>query len=120
MAIDPRDGGHGISEIAAVEGPQAGDPKLVANLDGVGEVEAVGEELGQCRGGDDDTCGQAGEFDEVKGGEEGLAEGCGQAVVWWGGEGDEVDLGRGLGDGDAAAGVIVTCRDGDCEERLAP
>lgn len=49
-----------------------------------------------------------------------MAAGGGEAVVWWGGEGDEVDLGGGFGDGDGAAGVIVTCRDGHSEEGFAP
>lgn len=63
VAIHPGDGGHGVCEEAAVERPEAGDPKVIANLDGVGEVEAVGVEFGQRRGCDDDSRWEAGEFD---------------------------------------------------------
>lgn len=120
MTIHPRHGRHGIGEIATVECPEAGDPEFIADADGVGEVEAVGEEFGEGGGGDDDAGGEAGKFDEVEGGKEGLAAGGGEAVIWGGGEGDEVDLGGGFGDGYGAAGVIITCRDGDCEEGLTP
>lgn len=120
VAVDPGDSRHGVRQEAAVERPEAGDPVLVADLDGVGQVEAVREKLGQRRRCYDNAGGQAREFDQVEGCEEGLAEGRGEAVVWGRGDRDEVDLGGGLSDGDSAAGVAVTCRDGDCEERFAP
>lgn len=83
------------------------------------EVEAVGEELGEGGGGDDDAGRQRGQLDEVEGGEEGLAERGGEAVVGRREDADEVDLRLGLGDGDGAARMLVAAGDGDCEERVA-
>lgn len=82
----------------------------------MGEVEAIGVELLYGRGGDEDAWGVAAELDDVEGGEEGAAEGRGEAVVRGRGEGEEVDLGcRGCAD-DLAAGVGIEGRDGDGEE----
>lgn len=83
------------------------------------QVQAVGVELGDGRGGDDAAGGQARVLDEVEGAQEGLAEGGGLAVVGRRGDGEQVDLWGGLGDGDGPAGVLVTCLDGHGEERLA-
>lgn len=86
---------------------------------GMLQVQAVGVELGNGRGGDDAAGGQARVLDEVEGVQEGAAEGARLAVVGRRGDGEQVDLRRGLGDGDGAAGVLVTCLDGHGEERLA-
>lgn len=119
VAIDPRDGGHGIAQQAPVQRPQGVDPEpLVPDARGVREVQAVGVEFGNGRGGDDAAGGEARELDEVEGDEEGAAAGGGEAVVWRREDADEVDLWGGLGDGDGPAGVTFTCRNGHAEEHL--
>lgn len=80
------------------------------------QVEAVAVELGDGAGGDEDAGRVATGLEEVEGGEEGLADGGGEAVVRRGVEGEEVDCGLGLGDGDGAAGMGAEGRDGDGEE----
>lgn len=52
---------------------------------GVFEVEAVGVELWDGGGGEDDAGGVGAEFEDVEGGEEGGVEGGGEAVVGGGG-----------------------------------
>lgn len=92
------------------QGPEAG------RVNGVLQIEAVAVELGNAAGGDEDAGRVAAELEEVEGGEEGLADGGGEAVVRRGDEGQEVDGRLGLGEGDGAAGVGAQGRDGDCEE----
>ena len=94
------------------EGPEA------VRLDGVAEVEAVGVELLDGRGGDDDTGAVAAKLNDIEGGEEGAAEGRGEAVVRGVREGEQVDGGFGLGADNLATGVGVEGRDGDGEERV--
>lgn len=109
--------GHRVGQEAPEQRPQAAGPVGAAAGDGVAQVQAVGEELGQRRGGHHAAGGQ-GELDQVQGLQEGLAHGRGEAVVWRGGQRQEVDAGRGLGDGDGPAWVAITCRDWDAVERF--
>lgn len=119
MPVHPRDGGHGKGQKTAVQRPQRVGPERLAHAHGVRQVQAVGIEFGQggCR--HHATRRQARELDEVERGEEGLAEGGGLSIVRWRGDGEQVDLGRGFGDGDGAALVVVTWGDWHGKERLA-
>lgn len=116
--VDSRNSRHRKRQEPSVQLPQTLDPELVPDPDGVRQVQPVGVELGQRRRRDDDAGGLAAQLDEVEGAQEGLAERRRLAVVGRGQDGDEVNLGRGLGDGDGAAGVAFTCRDGHCVEWL--
>lgn len=89
VAVDQGHGGHGVREQAA---PQRVEQRPEARGgDGVGEVEAVAEELGDATGGDDDARCVGAELDGVEGREDGLAHGRGEAVVGRRGERKEVD-----------------------------
>lgn len=118
VTVEPGHRRHRKRQVPPVEAPE-GLPEGVADAHGVRQVQPVGEELGQRRGGHHDAGGQARQLDQVQGPEEGLAEGDGEPVVGRGGDGDEVVLGQGLGDGDGPARVAFTCRDRDCEEGFA-
>lgn len=80
------------------------------------EVQAVGVELGDAAGGDDDAGGVAAELEDVQGLEEGAAERGREAVVRGGDEGEQVDLGLRLGGGDGAAWVGAAGGDRHGEE----
>lgn len=80
------------------------------------QVEAVGVEFWDSAGGDEDAGRVAAGLEEVEGGEDGLADWRGEAVVGRGVECEEVDGGLGLGEGDGAAGMGAEGGDGDGEE----
>ena len=103
VAVDESKCGHGVGEETTPEGKE-GLGKEVRVGDGGFIVEAVGVELEDRGGGDDDAGGEAvGNY--VEGKEEGGVEGGREAVVRWRGEGEEVDLGGGLR-ADERAGVL--------------
>lgn len=112
MAVEPRDGGHGVGGKASEDFVQQGI--VAGGAEGMVEVEAVAVEFGDAGGGDDDAVGVAG-FDDVEGEEEGVAEVADHAVVGGGGKGEEVGQWSGLGDSYGTTG----CLDGEAEERLS-
>lgn len=116
MAVHPGDGGHGEGQEASPDRVQQRPEAVGAH--GVAEVEAVGVELLDGRGGDDDAGLVAAELEDVEGREQRRQEGRRQAVVRRGAEAEDVDLGRGRGAGDGAADVGLEGRDGDGEEGI--
>jgi hypothetical protein len=80
------------------------------------QVQSIAVELGDAAGGDEHAGRVAAEFEEIEGGEDGLAYGGGETVVGGRDEGEEVDGGLRLGDGDGAAGMRAEGRDWDGEE----
>lgn len=113
-----RNSRHRKGQKPPVQLPQALNPKDIADLDGMRQVQAVGVKLGQGRRRHHDARRQAAKLDEVQGAQDGLAKGRRLAVVGRGMDGQQVDLRRGLGHGDGAARVAFTCRDGHRVERL--
>lgn len=84
MSIQHRDGRHREGQEAQKELVEGrGEEGRVGH--GVLEVEAVGVELWDGAGGEDDARGVGAEFEDVEGGEEGGVEGGGEAVVGGGG-----------------------------------
>lgn len=86
MAVEHGNRRHGKGEEAQEELVEGGGEEGRVGH-GVLEVEAVGVEFGDGRGGEDDAAGVRAEFEDVEGGEEGGVEGGGEAVVGGGGEG---------------------------------
>jgi hypothetical protein len=81
---------------------------------GMIQIEAVAIELLDGRRGDHDACG-VGEFEDVEGEQEGIAEGRDEAIVWWGVECKEIGSWRWRC---AHEGAIVAGGDGEREEGL--
>lgn len=84
MAIQHRDRRHRERQEAQEELVERGGQEGRVGQ-GVFQVEAVGVELWDGGGGEDDAAGVGAEFEDVEGGEEGGVEGCGEAVVGGGG-----------------------------------
>lgn len=114
VAVDEGDRGHGVGEEAREQAVQAVRPEAVDGLRVV-EVEPVGVELGDA-GRRHQHARRVAELDYVERRQHRLAEGRRQPVVGRRGEGQQVDRRRELAAHDRAAGVVITCRDGNGEE----